>query len=512
MKKQMVLFITVITSLILAAGSLLAYPKDEVRVALAYEPGTVNVMEMRTGIDIPVTAVMHERLLATDPVTGERTVKNSLSESMKVLPNNKSIQFRIRKNARFHTGDPVTAEDVQFSYEQVTDPRNANMMATVMDEIEEIEIIDDHNLIVHLYEPYAPWRELFWIGIVSKKYYEKVGREKFRKHPVGSGAFKFVEKRSGEYVLLEAWKDHPVFKVDYRYLRFMVIPDEVTRLAMLETGEIDLVSNILPHHLKRLKRAKNVVIKREERVPSLYALSGKPDNYPIFKDDNFTQAINRAINRQEIVDRVFLGEGYPLYQYVSKSELGYDPDYKVEFDPKLAKELVKKSSYKSGDPIILTYTSAVTNARMIAAMVSRYLAAVGITVKLQQMEAGVQATYARSRDPREGHMTLYSWGGGRDPDIRLQMSVLSTSDYSAWANRPTKKELDELIMKQSEEMDKDKRYKMLQQVHKYLREPSTGCILLGVNMIYAHSDRIDYNWQPHGEFVYDLHLIKMIKK
>ncbi len=512
MKKQMVLFFTMITSLIIAAGSLHAYPRDEVRVALAYEPGTVNVMEMRTGIDIPVTAVMHERLLATDPVTGERTVKNSLTESMKVLPDNKSIQFRIRKNARFHTGDPVTAEDVQFSYEQVTDPRNANMMATVMDEIEEIEIIDDHNFIVHLYEPYAPWRELFWIGIVSKKYYEKVGREKFRKHPVGSGAFKFVEKRSGEYILVEAWKDHPTFKIDFRYLRFMVIPDEVTRLAMLETGELDLVSNILPHHLKRLKRAKNIVIKREERVPSLYGLSGKPDNYPIFKDDNFTQAISRAVNRQEIVDRVFLGEGYPLYQYASKSELGYDPDYKVEFNPKLAKELVKKSSYKAGDPITLTYTSAVSNARMIAAMVSRYLAAVGITVKLQQMEAGVQATYTRSKDPREGHMTLYAWGGGRDPDMRLQMSIVSTSDYSVWTNRPTKKELDALIMKQSEEMDKDKRYKMLQQIHKYIREPSTGSILLGVNMIYAHSDRIDYNWQPHGEYVYDLHLIKMVKK
>ncbi len=495
---------------LLMATSLIAVPKDEVRVALAYEPSTVNVLEMKTGSDIPVILNIHESLMTTDPKTGKRTIKNTLSVSIKVMPNNKSIKIKLRKNAVFHTGDPLTAHDVKFTYEQVVNPKNSNLMASMFDEIEEIEVIDDHNLIFHLYEPFAPWRELMWMGIASKKYYEKVGRERFRKHPVGSGPFKFVKRRSGEYVELAAFKNHPIFKIDYKTLRFMVVSDEVTRLAMLETGELDVVSDILPHQLKRLKRNKHVVIKREPTYPSLYGLSCKGDNYPICRDGNFNRAMSHAINRQEIVDRVFLGEGYPLYMYASKSELGYDPDIVYEYDLKRAKQYLSKSKYK-GEPIILTYTSQVPNSRMISAMIQRYLSKVGIKIKLQQLEAGVQATFHRNRDPREGHMTLYSWGYGRDPHVRLALSILSDSDYCSWTSRPNKKEIDALVKKQGREMDQKKRLKLLKQLHHHLRTPSSGAVLFGSNMIYAHSDRVDYNWLPMDTFIFNLHRIKMVR-
>ena len=111
---------------------------DEVRVALMYEPSTVNILEMKLAIDITVILPMHEMLISADPETGDRTLENSLSESIEVLPNNKSIKVRLRKNAVFHTGDPVTAHDVKFTYEQVANPRNTNMMAGPVDEIEAI--------------------------------------------------------------------------------------------------------------------------------------------------------------------------------------------------------------------------------------------------------------------------------------------------------------------------------------------------------------------------------------
>jgi peptide/nickel transport system substrate-binding protein len=512
MKKGVVLFrmlILAAASLIITTG-LMAVPKDEVRVALTYEPSTVNVLEMKTGADIPVILNQHESLMGTDVKTGKRTAKESLSVSIKVMPNKKSIKIKLRKNAVFHTGDPLTAHDVKFTYEQVVDPRNSNLMAAMYDEIEEIEVIDDYNLIFHLYEPYASWRELMWMGIASKKYYEKVGRAKFGKHPVGSGPFKFVKRRSGEYIELEAVKSHPVFKVDYKTLIFLVVPNEVTRLAMLETGELDVVSDIIPHHLKRLKRNKHVVIKREPTYPSLYGLSCKGDNYPICTDGNFNRAMSHAINSQEIIDRVFLGEGYPLYMYASKSELGYDPDIIYEYDLNRAKQYLSKSKYK-GEPLILSYTSQVPNSRMISAMVQRYMAKVGVKIRLQQLEAGVQATYNRNQDPREGHMTLYSWGGGRDPQARLALSIISDSDYSSWTTRPHKKEIDALVKKQGREMDQKKRAKLLKQLHHYLRTPSSGAVLFGSNMIYAHSDRIDYNWLPMDAFIFNLHRIKMVK-
>jgi len=500
-----------LTGLIISAASLMAFPKDEVRVALAYEPTTLNMLEVKTGIDLAPVLALHDALMFSDPKTGERGIKNSLSESIEILPNNKSLKIRIRKNAVFHTGDPLTAHDIQFTYDQVANPKNANLVAGAVDEIEEFEIIDDHNFIIHLYEPYAGWKELMWIGICSKKYYEKVGRKQFAKHPVGSGPFKFVSRRSGESIVLEANMEHPIAKPEFKTLRFMIVPDEVTRLAMLETGDIDLVDGILPHHVKRLKQNRHIVIKRESRVPSLFGLSVKPDNYPVFKDPAVGKAMRYGINRQEIIDRVFLGEGYPLFSYASKSEVGHDPNLFYEYDLEMAREFLKKSVYKPGDPMILTYTSAVSNARMIAAMVQRYMQQVGFTVKLQQLEAGVQATYTRNRDPREGHMTLYSWPGSRDPSMRLPLSIPSDAPYTSYSNRPKQKEVDALVVAQGREMDKAKRIKLLYKLHSIMAEDAAGTILMGTNMIYAHSKRIDYKWLPHNSYIFNLQNIRMIR-
>jgi peptide/nickel transport system substrate-binding protein len=302
MKKRIsAITILAISFLFFSAAGAFAGPKDIVKVGLIYDPTTLSMLQIKTGIDLPPVLHMHQSLQATNPYTGERTFEFSLSESVEVMPNGKDIKFRIGKDHIFHTGDPVTAHDVKWTYEQCANPANANLMAAPLDEIEDIEILDDFTFIFRFYEPYAAWRELLWIGICSQKYYEKVGKEKFRKHPVGSGPFRFVERKIGESITLEAdpnfrWKERVPYtdantqeqktkvverKVDFGTLKFLIVPDEVTRLAMLETGELDPVSDILPHHVKRLERNKQVLIKRATTAPSLFAIAARPDNYPI---------------------------------------------------------------------------------------------------------------------------------------------------------------------------------------------------------------------------------------
>jgi peptide/nickel transport system substrate-binding protein len=515
----------------LAAAGALAGPKDVVKIGLQYDPGTMNMLQIKTGIDIPAVLPMHQLLILTDPFTGERTFESSLTESAEVLENGKDVKFKLVRGNTFHTGDPLTAHDVKFTYEQCANPSNANLMAGPLDEIEEIEIIDDYTFIFRFYEPYAAWRELLWIGICSKKYYEKVGLEKFGKHPVGSGPFKFVERKIGEFITLEAdpnysWIENVPYtdpdtgekktkaverKVDFGTLKFVTVPDDVTRMAMLETGELDMITDILPQHVRRLKLNKAVVIKRDTTQPSLYALSSKADNYPIFKDSKFALSLTYAINRQEIVDRIFLGEGYPLYMFASRSELGYDPDIVYEFDPNRARQLIQESSYKPGTPIILTYTSAVPNADLVAATIQKYMKDVGVTIKLQKLEAGTQATYSRNRDPKEGHMTLYAWAGGRDPSTRLLLTMPASSIYNAWKTRKAQKQVDKLTYAQAQETDKEKRLVLLNELHALLRDEPSAPVLFGLNQIYAMQDRIDYDWQPGDSFVFGVNRIKIVK-
>jgi len=504
-----------------------AGPDDEVRVALPWDPATVNMFNMKTANELPVILHMHEALLTTMPVTGERI---PLIAEPTVMKNNKDIKFVLEKGRVFHTGDPLTAHDVKFTYDQCLNPKNAMIMASALSEIEEVEVLDDYTFIIRFYEPYAAWKELMWIGICSKKYYENAGEKQFFKNPVGSGPFKLRERKVGEYVTLEAVENY-VFqdrswvvdkktkkrrikktpaKVDYKTLKFLTVADEVTRIAMLETGDLDIVYSISPHYLQRLKKSNHIIIKRAN-VPSLYGLSTKPDLYPVLKDVRLVRAINYAMNRQEIVDKIFMGEGYPLYKYASRSELGYDPNFKYEYNPAKSKKLVQESIYKPGTPLILSYTSAVPNASMVAAAVQQYLKEVGMTIKLQQLEPGTQATYSRKRDPREGHMTLYNWDGGRDPSSRLILSIISDSEYSAWSTRKNKDIIDKLVIQQARELDEKKRLALLRRIHDYLTEEPGGPVLFGLNQIYAINDRIDYTWTAQDNNPYHLQRIKIVK-
>ncbi len=206
-----------------------------------------------------------------------------------------------------------------------------------------------------------------------------------------------------------------------------------------------------------------------------------------------------------------MGEGYPLYTFASRSELGYDPDVSYEFDPDRARQLVQKSSYKPGTPIILTYTSAIPNAGLVAATIQNYMKDVGVTIKLQKLEAGLQATYARNRDPREGHFVLYAWPGGRDPSMRLLLTLPSNSIYNSWKTRKNQKLIDKLVYDQAHETDQEKRLVIINQIHEILREEPAGVILFGLNQIYAMRDRIEYSWQPMDPYLFSLHRIKVVK-
>ena len=240
-------------------------------------------------------------------------------------------------------------------------------------------------------------------------------------------------------------------------------------------------------------------------------MAALPLTDPVMADPDLGKAIRHAINRQEIVDKIFLGQGYPMYTYASKSELGYDPTVKYEFDPVKSREFLKKSSYKPGRELILTYTSLTPNAPLVAAVIQKYLKDVDITIKLQQLEEGVAATYTRNRDKRLGHLRLYGWPGGRDPSTRLLLSVLSTSPYASYTNRPKKEEVDALVMAQARETDAGKRRAILKELHAIMSDDAVGAILFGLNMIYATTDRIEYNWTPDEAYKVNLHTIKIVK-
>src|SRR5262245_15293995 len=165
-----------------------------------------------------------------------------LAESWSASPDGLTYEFVLRKGVRFHNGDPVTAEDVKFSFERY---KGAGAK-TLKEHVTAIEIVDSHRVRFRFKRPWLDFMTFYgtpatgagWI--VPKKYIEKVGDEGFKKAPVGAGPYKVVSFKPGVELVLEAneqyWRKTPSVKT----LTFRSIPDEATRLAMLKRGDADI--------------------------------------------------------------------------------------------------------------------------------------------------------------------------------------------------------------------------------------------------------------------------------
>ena len=197
-----------------------------------------------TGIITPfmILYALHDAMVK--PMPG-KNLAPSLAESWSVSEDGLNYDFVLRDGAKFHNGDPVTAEDVKFTFERYRGTSHELMRQRVA----AVEIEDPRHIRFRLAEPWPDFLTFYatttgagWI--VPKKHIEKVGEEAFKKAPVGAGPYKFVSFKPGLELVLDAfdgyWRKPPAVK----RLTLRVIPDEATRLAALKNGEIDIVYSV----------------------------------------------------------------------------------------------------------------------------------------------------------------------------------------------------------------------------------------------------------------------------
>jgi peptide/nickel transport system substrate-binding protein len=182
---------------------------------------------------------LHDALVK--PMPGQPDAP-SLAESWSVSKDGLVYEFALRKGVKFHNGEPVTADDVKFSFDRYRGSANK----TLKDRVAAIEAPDSSHVRFRLKQPWPDFLT-FYTGasgagwIVPKKYVEKVGDDGFKKAPVGAGPYKFVSFTPGVELVLEAYDQYWRKTPSVKRLVFKVIPDESTRLAALKRGEVDNV-------------------------------------------------------------------------------------------------------------------------------------------------------------------------------------------------------------------------------------------------------------------------------
>jgi len=361
-------------------------------VKFGYEIGFqgANRLDPHATVQAPLSGCYAEGLIAKDQVTGE--VMPGLATGWEVAPDWSYIDYFIREGVTFHNGDLMTAEDVKFSFDRaMLEETNPLGWYYLVDEIDSVEIIDDHQVRVYMtgeYDLNKPAHGLLegTSVIVPKDYIEEVGNEEFGLEPVGTGPFKVVDWAADEYVHLEAVEDHWRHTPNYDELMFMTVPETATMYAMLATGELDIaviMPSLIPDvdanpDLTRVMSTHSTI-----RAIIFYDMA-RPDEPSPFLDPDVRKAVSLAIDRVGISENVFFGSYIPWGSYYAPYVLGYryrEPD---PYDPDEARRLLAEAGYPDGFDTEFVFP---TNYQIESEATIACLEEIGIRVEAIQMES-----------------------------------------------------------------------------------------------------------------------------
>src|SRR5436305_9752954 len=233
----------------------------------------------------------------------------SLAESWAASEDGLSYDFVLRQGVKFHNGEPVTAEDVKFSFQRYRGASHDLMSSRVAS----IETPDAQHVRFKLKEPWPDFLTFYgnasgagWI--VPKKYVEKVGDDGFKKAPIGAGPYKFVSFNPGVELVLEAFEGYWRKPPSVKRLVMKVIPDEATRLAALKHGEVDIAYSIRGELAESIRRTPGLSLKPVVlQAPNWVYFPEQWDPKSPWHDLRVRQAANLALDRDGMNEALFLG-------------------------------------------------------------------------------------------------------------------------------------------------------------------------------------------------------------
>ncbi len=376
--------------------------------------------------------LIYSNLVRTDK---ELRLEGELAERWEISKDEMTITFHLRKGVKWHDGEEVTAEDVDFTYRYMVDPKTPTAYGESFLQIRQAEVVDRYTFRVTYEKPYSPALLSWGIWILPRHILEpawKAGVDlrttQQNRHPIGSGPYMFREWKTGEKVVLEA---NPAYFEGRPYLKrvvYRIIPDQSTIFLELKAKNIDL-AGLTPIQYRRQTDypAFRKAFDRYRYLANGYAYLGFNLLDPRFQDKRVRQAMAYAIDRQEIIDGVLLGLGRPAVGTYKPGTWWYKEGVKsYPFDPERAKALLAEVGWKDtdGDGILdrdgtpFSFTIRTNQGNLVrqqtAEIIQRRLRAVGIDVKIHVVEwAAFLNTFVKKKD---FEAVILGWGLGLDPD------------------------------------------------------------------------------------------------
>ena len=398
------------------------------------------------------------------PMPGNPWAPN-LAESWTTSKDGLTYDFVLRRGVKFHNGDPLTAEDVKFSFERYKGAGASTLKARVG----AVEVVAPLHVRFRLKQPWPDFMTFYatpatgaaWI--VPKKYVEKVGDEGFKKAPIGAGPYRFVSFNPGVELVVEVyhgfWRKTPAVK----RLVFKSIPDEATRLAMLKRGEADVAYSIRGPNAEEVKRTAGLTLKpTSPTFTEWIVFTQQFDSKSPWADQRVRLAANLAIDRKAINEAEYLGYGKLAFSMIPRDfEFHWAPP-PYAFDPERAKRLLAEAGYPKGFDAVEMATDAVYAPE--AEAVINGFQAVGIRARLQPMERA--GFYKADQEKTFKHLVRVGSAAAGNAATRIEAFVISTG-IRAYGGYP---DIDSLFRDQATEMDRKRREAMLTKIQQLMHE------------------------------------------
>jgi peptide/nickel transport system substrate-binding protein len=416
-----------------------------------------------TGIVTPFMLMyaLHDAMVK--PLPGN-PLAPSLAESWTVSPDGLVYEFVLRSGVRFHNGDPVTAEDVKFSFERYRGAASK----TFRERVAAVEPAGANRVRFRLKQPWPDFLTFYasatgagWI--VPKKYVEKVGDEGFKKAPIGAGPYRFVSFTPGVELVLEAvdhyWRRAPQVK----RLVFRTIPDPSTRFAALKRGEIDVSYWMTATLGEELRRTPGLTLKPSLANNSYWVyFVDQWDPKSPWHDRRVRLAANYAIDRQAINQAETLGYSKMNYSLIpSHFEFFWQPP-PIPFDRVRAKQLLAEAGYPNGFDAG-DFTCDAVHAG-IAEPVANDLQAAGFRLKLRPLE---RASYNKGQVEKTfKNLVLSASAAFGNAPTRLEAFVVAGGAY-VYGSYP---DIDGLFREQATELDRKRREATLHRIQQLVYE------------------------------------------
>jgi len=414
-----------------------------------------------------------------------------LAESWKVVDAT-TWQFKLRRGVKFHNGEEFNAEAVKFTLDTVLDPERKARQRPTYAAFKGAKVDDPYTISITTHKPYAiTLTQLQALMILPPGYVKKVGWDEFGRKPVGTGAFKFREWEKDVRVVLDAndayWKGKP--KV--RTLAFKPIPEDASRIAALQRGEVDIIDAVPYDRIPEIQKSAGLRISQRQGEQIYIGLD--VIRFEPFKKRDVRQALNYAVNADAIVKNLLLGYGVRLNGPFFPVTPGYDPNVKpYPFEPERAKKLLAQAGYANGFEVEFALSpglQGIAKGQEVGEAIAGQLGRVGVRTKIAIHEsAAMFSNYAA----KKFQMYLFPWKSSPESGRHLETLLHSKTRGYYYQDAETDRLLDLYFTA----LEPKKRADIGRELHGFLREDAPWIFLYQQQDLFGVRKNVAWEAKP----------------